>query len=167
MNNMEELLWKYIDGNCTADEQRTVRGLIASNGPDTWRIKYQELLNLNKAFDEIGLDEPPVAFTYNVIEAIRAEQAQKPLKAGINKKIIMGIALFFIITISGLIVFTLANIHLQAFDISFNVPPGLTLPDLKNHFTKPVMEGLMFFDVLLALLLFDTFLRRKFFYKQV
>jgi len=86
MNTMEEILWNYIDGNCTADEQKIITSLIDRD--EAYRAKYRELLSLNKEFSAIELDEPPMAFTYNVMEAIRTEHAQKPLKAAINKRII-------------------------------------------------------------------------------
>jgi hypothetical protein len=164
MNTIEETLWNYIDGNCTADEQKTISRLIASD--EAYRLKYKELLNLNKEFSAMELDEPPMAFTYNVMEGIRAEQAQKPLKAAINKRIIMGIAIFFIITITGLLVFTLASIHIPAFDISSNTPSGLKMPDLSKYISKPLIQGFLFFDIILALYLFDTYFRRKNLQKQ-
>ena len=30
MNNIEEKLWSYIDGNCTPDEQKAISALIAA-----------------------------------------------------------------------------------------------------------------------------------------
>src|SRR5471030_1947791 len=108
MNNIEESLWNYIDGNCTAGEQKAVSELIAQD--EAWRTRYQELLNLNREFSAMELEEPPMAFTYNVMEIIRTEQAQKPLKAAINKRIIKGIAGFFVITITILVIYAMANV---------------------------------------------------------
>ena len=165
MNNIEETLWNYIDGNCSADEQKAISTLIARD--EVYRLKYHDLLKLNKEFSAIELEEPSMAFTYNVIEAIRTEHAQKPLKAAINKRIIMGISIFFVLTIACLLVFTLANIRLPAESIPVNATAGLKIPDIGKYITKPIMEGFMFFDVLLALYLFDTFLRKKNLQKQV
>jgi len=165
MNNIEEILWNYIDGNCTADEQKAISDLIA--GDEAYRIKYNELLNLNKAFAGMELDEPPMAFTYNVMETIRTEYAQKPLKAAINKRIIRGISIFFVLTIVCLLVFTLANISLPAGSVPISVPSGLKMPDIGRYITKPVIEGFLFFDLVLSLYLFDTYLRRKNLSKQV
>src|ERR1700733_12773064 len=102
MNNIDEKLWEYIDGKCTADEQKTISSLIA--GDESFRLKNEELLALNNYFSAMELDEPPMAFTYNVIEAIRTEQAQQPLKAAINKRIIRGISIFFIATLAILLI---------------------------------------------------------------
>ncbi|MDB4918697.1 hypothetical protein [Mucilaginibacter sp.] len=168
MNNIEETLWNYIDGNCTPDEQSAISKLIA--GDEAYRIKYQELLALNKEFAAIELDEPPMAFTYNVIEAIRTEQAQVPLKAAINKRIIMGITIFFVLTLTGFLIYALTSMNWSGQsipDLAVKVPANFKMPDVSAHISKPVVEGFMFFDVVLALYLFDTFLRRKNVPKQV
>ncbi|MDB5090821.1 MAG: hypothetical protein JWR09_4815 [Mucilaginibacter sp.] len=162
MNNIEETLWNYIDGNCTPDEQSVISTLIASD--EAYRLKYQELLILNKEFETIELEEPSMAFTYNVIEAIRTEQAQVPLKAAINKRIILGIALFFVISLTGFLIYALSNMDWSGQgmpDLAAKVPVNFKVPDVSSHISKPLVEGFMFFDVVLALFLFDTYLRRK------
>ena len=159
MNNVEEILWDYIDGNCTADEQKAISTLI--EGDEAYRLKYQELLNLNISFSAMELDGPPMAFTYNVMEAIRTEHAQIPLKAAINKRIIKSITIFFVFTITILLVFTLANVRLSGISIPENVISEVKIPDLGKYTTKPVILGFLFFDLVLALYLFDNFLRRK------
>ena len=156
MNNIEEKLWDYIDGNCSADEQKTISSLIASD--ETYRLKYKELLTLNNQLSAMELDEPPMAFTYNVIEAIRTEQAQQPLKAAVNKRIIRGIGLFFLITIPALLVFVIANINWSPISSS---AIDIKLPQFKNYLTRPIIEGFLFFDVVLGLFLFDNYLRKK------
>jgi|SRR6185503_1831901 len=157
--NIEERLWNYIDGGCAADEHQAISSMIASD--EAVRIKYQELLALNAGLTAIEPDEPSMAFTYNVMEAIRAEQAQKPLKAAINKRIILGIALFFVITITALLVYTFAHIRLAPPDINAAIPSSLKLPQAQNLLTKPVVNGFVFFDVVAALFFFDAWLRRK------
>jgi anti-sigma factor RsiW len=77
MSSIEEKLWNYIDGTCTPDEQEAIARLIAQD--EIYRRKYNELLKLNAEFAAIELDEPPMAFTYNVMEAIRTENAQQQL----------------------------------------------------------------------------------------
>jgi hypothetical protein len=162
MNNIEEQLWNYIDGTCTADERSAISKLIASD--EAVRLKYNELLALNKEFAPMELDEPSMAFTYNVIEAIRTEQALVPLKAAINKRIIMGIALFLVITLTGFLVFAFTKMDfasLGSVNIGVKVPANFKMPEVSTHFSKPLVEGFMFFDVVLGLFLFDAYLRRK------
>ncbi|WP_184544085.1 hypothetical protein [Mucilaginibacter sp. FT3.2] len=161
MNTIEEKLWNYIDGTCTPAEQDAIALLIEQD--DVYRKKHQELLLLNQEFAAIELDEPSMAFTYNVMETIRTENARQPLKAAIDKRVIMGVGIFFVFTILALLVFTIANIHLQssAFDVNVKLPTSIKLPNAGNIFSSPVFKWFVVFDVVLALFLTDSYLRRK------
>jgi hypothetical protein len=155
--NIEEKLWSYIDGTCTSEEQQAISLLIEQD--EVYRRKYQELLKLNQEFAGIELDEPPMAFTYNVMEAIRTEHAQVPLKAAIDKRIIKGISIFFVLTISVILIFALANINWSAGGAA--TASKLTLPNITPYLSGSFMKGFLFFDVVLALYLFDGYLRKK------
>ncbi len=157
--NIEESLWNYIDGACSPDEQKAITLLIESD--EAVKSKYNELLSLNRGFSALELDEPPMAFTYNIMETIRTENAMVPLKATINKRIIRGIAAFFILSIVVLLVYILANISWPADSNSLNILSGLKLPNLKSYLTGPVIQGFLFFDVVLGLFLMDSYLRKR------
>ena len=167
MNTIEEKLWNYIDGTCSDEDRKAIDILIAQD--EVYRRKYEELLALNQEFSKMELDEPPMAFTYNVMEAIRAEHAKQPLKAGINKRIIKVISGFFIVSIALMLILAISNVHLgnSSANISVHLPDSLRLPDIKNYLSKPVLEGFLFFDIVLGLFLFDAWLRRKSVSKQV
>jgi hypothetical protein len=165
MNNVEERLWNYIDGTCSKDEQKAIDILIAQD--EVYQRKYQELLSLDLEFSKMEPEEPSMAFTYNVMEGIRAEYAQKPLKAVVDKRIVRGIAAFFILTIVILVVFVLSTLHLSPVKFSVHLPDGLKLPEVKNYFNGPVIKGFLFFDVVLGLFLFDAYLRKRSVSKQV
>ena len=167
MNTIEEKLWNYIDGTCSEEERKAIDILIAQD--EVYRRKYEELLALNQEFSKMELDEPPMAFTYNVMEAIRAEHAKQPLKAGINKRIIKVISGFFIVSIALMLILAISNVHFgnASVNISVHLPDSLRLPDIKNYLSKPVLEGFLFFDIVLGLFLFDAWLRRKSVSKQV
>jgi hypothetical protein len=163
MSSIEEKLWNYIDGSCSADEQQAISLLIEHD--EMYRDKYLELLQLNQDFASMELEEPPMAFTYNVMETIRTENAQKPLKAAINTNIIKGISGFFVFTILTLLFFLLSNIHWTSASTGIHLT-SFTLPDISKYLTGPVMQGFLFFDVVLALFLFDTYLRKRSILKQ-
>jgi|EndMetStandDraft_4_1072995.scaffolds.fasta_scaffold05150_5 magnesium-transporting ATPase (P-type) len=167
MNTIEEKLWNYIDGACTPAEQEAIARLIEQD--EAYSKKYQELLQLNLEFTAMELDEPSMAFTYNVMETIRAENARQPLKATIDKRIIIGIAIFFVFTILALLVFAFANTHFQpaSFNVNVKLPAAIKLPNAANIFTSPVFKWFIVFDVVLALFLSDSYLRRKKATKQV
>jgi len=157
MSSVEEQIWNYIDGNCTAEEQQSISMLIEQD--DAYRTKYLEILKLDQEFAAMELDEPPMAFTYNVMEAIRAEHAQKPLKATINNTLIKGLLLFFVFIIAALLIVALSSINWSA-GAPAAATPAFKLPDLSKYFTGPVLKGFLFFDVVLGLFLFDAYLRR-------
>jgi hypothetical protein len=158
MNSIEEKLWNYIDGNCPIDEQAAIGRLIEQD--EAYRTKYNELLQLHREFAAIELEEPPMAFTYNVMENIRAQHAQQPLKAAIDKRIILGISAFFIITIVALLIFSLSTVNWGA-GTEIKMPQQLSTSHIKSYFTGPVIKGFLFFDVVMGLFLLDNYLRRK------
>jgi hypothetical protein len=164
MNTMEEKLWNYIDGTCSDQEKKAIDIWIAQD--EVYQRKYEELLALNREFSKMEPDEPPMAFTYNVMEAIRAEHAQQPLKAGIDKRIIKGISGFFIVSILLLVVYVLSTTRVAPVNFSGHLPDSLKLPDIKNYLSKPVLEGFVFFDLVLGLFLFDAYLRKRSVSKQ-
>jgi anti-sigma factor RsiW len=159
MNNMEEKLWNYIDGNCTPDEQKAISSLIEKDA--AIGAKYRELLSLNASFAQMDLDEPPMAFTYNIMEAIRTENAQVPLKAAINKRIIRGIAIFFTLTLVALLVLVFASVKWSGQGLPASLTAHFKMPDISSSQTKVFVQAFVFFDVLLGLYLFDAYLRRK------
>jgi anti-sigma factor RsiW len=165
MNKMEERLWNYIDGTCSEDERKAIDILLAQD--EAYQRKFEELLNLNQQFSAMELDEPSMAFTYKVMEGIRAEHAQQPLKAVIDKRIIKGIAAFFIFTILALVGYVLSSINFSTVSFSGHLPEGLKMPDLKGFFSGPIFKGFLFFDAVLVLFLFDAYLRKRKVSKQV
>jgi anti-sigma factor RsiW len=162
MNTIEEKLWNYIDGTCTPTEQDAIARLIEQD--EVYGKKYAELLALNAEFAYIELDEPSMAFSYNVMEAIRAEKVLTPLKATINKKIILGIAAFFVLSILVLLGFVFSNVQVSGnvfSAISIKLPDSIKVPNASSLFNKTFMKGFFVFDVILALFLTDSYLRRK------
>jgi hypothetical protein len=162
MNSIEEKLWDYIDGTCTAADRETIDLLLITD--EAYQQKYLELLALNREIAAMELDEPSMAFTYNVMETIRADYAKQPLKARINGTIIKAIGGFFVITILALFIFTVMNIDWHSGPQVHTQP--VTLPDFKKFMTGGVFKGFLFFDTVLVLFLLDGFLRKRVLSKQ-
>jgi hypothetical protein len=160
MSNIEERLWNYVDGSCSVEEQDAIAHLIATN--DIYRKTYEEILAFDQELNEsIEIEMPPMAFTYNVMEAIRTEEAAKPLKAAIDNRIIKCIAAFFIVTIAALLIFALASTNWStAESTTVKIPVKLPTVDVKNYFNGAVLKGCLFFAVVFGLVLFDAFLRK-------
>jgi anti-sigma factor RsiW len=157
MNTIEKKLWEYIDGTCSPEERDAISRLIERD--EVYRKKYEELLRLNAGFANMELDEPSMAFTYNVMETIRTENAMKPLKAAVNKYIIGGIGLFFVFTIAALLVFTLTQINWSAGAGTSAL--SFTMPHIPDHINSTVVYAFLFVDLILALFLLDNYLRKK------
>ncbi|MEO8885928.1 MAG: hypothetical protein ABI367_07680 [Mucilaginibacter sp.] len=153
MNNIEEKIWAYIDGSCSEEEALAINLLIEQDV--NYQKIYDEIVTLNERLSSLELDEPSMAFTYNVLENIRNENAKQPLKTTINTAVIKGIAAFFLVTILALLILVVINI-----DWSTNTTNNYTLPKL-NLLSDSVLKGCMFLDIMLGAFLADTFLRRK------
>src|SRR3954468_19830732 len=111
--NIEERLWDYLDGASSAEERLFIEQLIASNA--AWKAKYQELLELQDLLSHrLELDEPSMRFTQNIMEAISKHHIAPAAKSYINKRIIWGIAGFFICTIIGVLIAVFAQVHWSA-----------------------------------------------------
>lgn len=158
MNTIEEKLWNYIDGNCSLGEQQAIEQLIAQN--EVYRRKYDELLQLNQDFSLSEVDEPPMAFTYKVMETIRKENAMKPLRARIDDRIIWGIAAFFIITVAALLIYTLSTVS-WSYGHKVEIPLKVEAAKLNGIFLGPVGKGFLFFDIIMGLFLIDHYLRGR------
>ena len=166
MNGIEEKIWNYIDGNCSPDEQQAMDILIATD--EAYKRKYHELSKLNIEFSCMELDEPSMGFGYKVMETIRTENAMKPLKAAIDKRIIRGIAAFFVISIAVLLVFALVNVSWTNPGNSNSIFSGMDIkmPQLGNYLNSNLLKVFILFDIVLALFLADGYLRKKLNNKQ-
>ncbi len=162
MNSIEEKLWSYIDGTCTANERAAIDVLLADN--EEYQQTYLQLLALNREIAGMELEEPSMAFTYKVMENIRTEHARQPLKTRINNNIIKFIGGFFIIIIAAMLIMVLASINWSAAgQVSV---PVFKMPDISAITNSWIFKGLMFFDVVLLLFVADGLLHRRILYKQ-
>jgi hypothetical protein len=154
--HMEDRLWDYIDGTCTAEEKLFIEQLIASNLE--WKVKYRELLDVHTLMsDHLELDEPSMRFTQNVMEEIGKYQIAPAAKTYINKNIIRGIGAFFLCTIIGFLVYTLVQFNWTVAGSEVNVGKM----DLSKIYNSPIGSVFMMVNVVLGLMLLDMYLRRK------
>lgn len=161
MKSIEEKLWDYIDGTCTSDEQKAISLLIETD--KAYKDKYHDMLQWNNEFANMELDEPSMPFAYNVMEAIRVEQAQKPLKTSINTYIIKGIAAFFVLVIAGLLIASLSTMDWAVGTETANI---FRMPYLGSLLNSRVLNIFLFLDTVIGLLFLDTYLRKRRFLKH-
>src|ERR1700712_2285015 len=96
-SSREALLWEYIDG--LSQQPSAIEKLVAENSE--WKAKYLELLDIHQVLQASEVEQPSLRFSKNVMEQIARYQVAPATKEYINKRIIWGIAAFFIITIVG------------------------------------------------------------------
>lgn len=168
---MEERLWEYIDGACAPEERLFIEQLVANNAE--WREKYQELLEVHQLLgNNLELDEPSMRFTQNVMEQISQLHITPAARTYINKRIIHGIAAFFVLTILGLFIYGLGFVHWSQGTGSSIIPPNSfdkihidKIPINKIDFSKvmnsPAMYIFMMVNAVLGLVCLDMYLNGR------
>lgn len=158
---MEDRLWNYIDGACTAEEKLFIEQLIANNAE--WRAKYHELLEVHTLMrDHLELEAPSMRFTQNVMEEIGKYQIAPAAKSYINKRIIWGIGSFFLLTILGFLAYALAQINWSAPSTSGgHTPFHIDKIDFSKIYNSTYGTIFMMINVVLGLMLLDLYLGRK------
>lgn len=155
---MEERLWDYIDGFSSEEEKSFIAQLIETNLE--WRRKYHELLDVHQLMQQnIELDEPSMRFTQNVMELVANEKIAPAASSYIKKSVIRVIGGFFILSISAVLIWALANVNWSAPDTG----KSLDLPkvDLSKYLSPTVINGMIIATVVMALMLLDMTLRKK------
>lgn len=161
MMNMEDRLWDYIDGLSTPEERNAIDQLL-KNDPAI-RMRHGELLSLHQQLQSIELDEPSMGFKNRVMEQVLASPQPAALKTKVDKRIISVIAGFFIVTIGGMLAYTISQMNWTG-EESFTLPK-MGIPVINwSLFGSPAFT--LFFlsvNVVLGLVLLDKIItaRRK------
>jgi hypothetical protein len=161
---IEERLWDYIDGTCNAEEKTFIEQLIATNLE--WKSKYQELLEVHQLMGNIELEQPSMRFTQNVMEEIGKYHIAPAAQSYINKKVIWGIGIFFLLSIVGFLIYGFGQVDWSSgngnstFPINFN-KVDLSKVDLSVFFNNTYTNVFMMVNVILGLVLLDMYLGKK------
>jgi hypothetical protein len=157
---MEARLWAYIDGLSEPGEHSTIERLIAEQAE--WRMRYEELFALHRSIGEIELEEPSLRFTKNVMEEIARLQIAPAAKNYINSRVIWGIALFFIVTFVGFLVYGFGQIDWSAAsDSQSALSIDLQKVDYSKMFGNNLVNIMMMLNVILALMFLDRYLANQ------
>ncbi|WEK35287.1 MAG: hypothetical protein P0Y53_22580 [Candidatus Pseudobacter hemicellulosilyticus] len=160
---IEARLWEYIDGHSAATERAAIEQLLATNS--SWQQKYQELLDLHQLMQEhIELEQPGLRFSKSVMESIAFNQITPAARTYINKRVIWGVATFFLLSILGFLVYGLAQLQWSSGNASD--PSKLThvidkLESTDLALPSSYLYALMLVIVVMGLMLLDMVLRNK------
>ena len=153
MNKIEEQLWNYIDGNCTATEKTEIEAKISSNLQ--YSTMYNELMAVHNELNLLGFEEPSMSFTRNVMEHVNLELKPVALKTKVDNRIIYSIGAFFGLAILGIFIYAISITEVN-FDFK--------MPTIDFHLDKLVtstsIQVFLMVDIALALVYLDSFLRK-------
>jgi hypothetical protein len=158
--NIEETLWNYIDGTLNGEQLSFVEELVQKN--NEWKAKYNELLEIHQLMqNHIELEQPSVRFAQNVMEEISRNYISPATGNYINKNIIRGIGLFFLISIVGLVVYVFGQVQWSSPESGTFASMDLSRFDYSIFFNNTYTSAFMMVNVVLALMLVDMYLTKK------
>ncbi|WP_129716880.1 hypothetical protein [Pedobacter sp. SYP-B3415] len=156
MKSHDELIWAYLDKQCTEAEEIAVRSLI-ENDPGFGRL-FSELQMLHRELADMETESPSMSFTRNVMEGVKLEPVPVTLKTRVSRAIVYGIAAFFALSIFS--IFAYAVIHAEPGDMLSNWKPNLSV-ETERLMSPGLLKVMIGLDVLLALIGLDRILRHK------
>lgn len=152
MKTVEEQIWDYIDGNCSAAESAEIEAKIAAD--TVYQNVYKEFSELNQQISTIDLDEPSMAFNRNIMEMIKLEAAPVSLKTKLDNKIIYSIAAFFAVLVLIILGYSVSH-------ATFTESKSFVNVDITRFITPAMIKIFIFADILIGFLFLDSLLRRK------
>lgn len=155
---MEDRLWNYIDGTSAASERPVIEQLLQSDA--AWKAKYHELLEVNKLLQSSELEAPSLRFTKNIMEEIAKLHIAPATKTYINKKIIWGLAIFFITLVVGFLIYGFGQVDWTAKGDT-KLPVDLSKVDYSKFFNNTYVNVFMMINIILGLFLLDRYLANK------
>lgn len=158
MQKMEERLWSYIDGTSDASERTVIESLLQDNA--AWKAKYEELLDVNSMLQSTELDAPSMRFTKNVMEEIARIHIAPATSSYINKRIIWGIGIFFIVMVLAFVGYGFGQINWST-EGGTNIPVDFSKIDYSKMFNNTYVNVFMMINVVLGLFLLDRYLALK------
>ena len=164
--NIEERLWNFIDGTISANEKTVIENLLQTNA--AWKMKYNELLQVNELLKSSELETPSLRFSKNVMEEISKLHIAPATRSYINNKIIWGLGFFFIAICVGFIIYGFSQMDFSAGKES-GLAKNLDKIDFSKFFSNTWVNAFMMINVVLSLFLLDAYLssKRKEFRKQL
>jgi len=156
--NMEEILWNFIDGSISTDERSVIEKLLETDA--AWKTKYHELLEVNELLKSSELETPSMRFSKNVMEEISRLHVAPAARSYINKKIIWGIAFFFIVVMIGFLAYGFGQMDWNSGSDS-SISKNLSKIDLSKFFSNTWVNVFMMINVVLGLFLLDNYFTSK------
>jgi regulatory protein YycI of two-component signal transduction system YycFG len=158
MKNMEERLWDFIDGTSNPNEKMEITRLLETN--PAWQKAYLAMLDMNASLLETTLEEPSMRFSKNVMEEIAKHKIAPSTKSYVNKKIIYGIAGFFLTLIAGLLAYLFTQIDFSQ-QGTISLPADFFSVKFSDQTNSTLLNIFLMVDAVLGLMLLDKYLQKR------
>lgn len=157
---IEQQLWYYIDGTLSEKEKTFIEQLLQTN--EEWKLSYAELLDIHQLMQShLELEEPSMRFRQNVMEAIAINHIAPATKSYLNKKIIWSIGGFFVIMLTGFVVYAFAQVKWNAAGTNDSFSINMAKLDVSRVVNNSYMNIFIMVNVVLGLMLLDMYLNSK------
>ncbi|HMU45867.1 MAG TPA: hypothetical protein PKC72_05825 [Chitinophagaceae bacterium] len=156
--NMENRLWSFIDGTVSKDEKTVIEKLLETDA--AWKSKYHELLQANDLLKSSELEQPSMRFTKNIMEEIARLHVAPATRTYLNKKIIWGLGIFFIVMLVGFIIYGFGQMSWGGGNEG-DIAKNMDKIDFSKFFNNTWMNVLMMINVVLGLFLLDNYFNNK------
>jgi hypothetical protein len=158
--NMELLLWEYIDGQLSGEEKAKVEQLLHQDAE--WKKTFLEIKEMNALLMSSETEQPSMRFSKNVMDEIARYKIAPATKSYVNKKIVYGIAGFFLVLIAGFLIYLFTQIDFSA---SSSTPMPVELPEVKVDWKKWInstsVQLFLMADIVFGLMLLDRYLNKR------
>lgn len=155
---MEERLWEYIDGLSSTEERTIIEQLLQADAE--WRSKYGELLEVNQLVSASELEAPSMRFTKNVMEEISKLHIAPATKSYINKRVIWGLGIFFLVMVVAILIYGFGQIN-WANTQGSSFTDKLGKIDSSKFFNNNWITGFLMVNVVLGLIMLDSYFSSK------
>lgn len=146
---IEIQLWEYIDGNCTAEEQARISGLIAND--TMWKACYNELMSFDNSLKAKMVPErSAAAFTEKVMGSIEVSAKRYEARKRMLNLCIRAIGAFFIVLVVSSLIYALKDAQILATPSPEYRLPEMQIPDVQLPTYAPFIAGLLAVIILLA-----------------
>ncbi len=106
--NKKELLWKYIDGACSPEENRQVEEWLAED--PSHKAEWAMAVKLHQSLQEQELEQPSMRFARNVMDRLPQLYGKldiRPLIPAFWRKVFVGVMSLIAIAYFGLVATTI------------------------------------------------------------
>ena len=163
---MEDRLWDWLDGRCSAEEAGEIRRLVDTDA--AWKSRHEELSALHQSLKtDLELMQPSMRFTRNVMDQIAAMGMQATARSYLNNKVIYTVGGLLVALLTGIIVYAIALVDWAAGGSSFNLPDsGVGSVAWGRILQGPLGTAAAVVMGVLSLVLADQLLRQKWMNKR-